>query len=186
MAPDLRGQLNGHDPGSLLRESFATAPRADVLGGMIAADVAVILPDDFLVKVDRASMAHGLEVRPPLLDHELHGAGRPDPLAVEGPATARPSGSSSRPIGQLLPDDDPPPAEAGLRDPDRCLAPRPAAADVRVGGPRSETPGSRSLIDQDVARRIYRSPTSAGTGRQGNMLWSLLVLARWAERYLKP
>ena len=41
------------------------------MAGMIAADVAVILPDDFLVKVDRASMANGLEVRPPLLDHEL-------------------------------------------------------------------------------------------------------------------
>ena len=71
MGADLRGTLNGHDPGSLLRESYATAPQSDVLGGMIAADVAVILPDDFLVKVDRASMAHGLEVRPPLVDHEL-------------------------------------------------------------------------------------------------------------------
>ncbi len=71
MAPDLAAGLNGHVPEQLVRESYATAPPDDALAGMIAADVATLLPDDFLVKVDRASMAHGLEVRPPLVDHEL-------------------------------------------------------------------------------------------------------------------
>src|SRR5262249_45969798 len=71
MAPDLVASLDGHDPGRLVRDSFATAPPGDALAGMIAADVAVGLPGDFLGKVDRGGMAHGLEVRPPLLDHEL-------------------------------------------------------------------------------------------------------------------
>src|SRR5439155_18830628 len=59
------------DPGREVVTSHATAPADDDLAGMLAADVATLLPDDYLVKVDRASMAFGLEVRPPLLDHEL-------------------------------------------------------------------------------------------------------------------
>src|SRR5207253_2795108 len=63
--------LNGNRPEEVVRVPHAAAPAADPLAGMIAADVATLLPDDYLVKVDRASMANGLEVRPPLLDHEL-------------------------------------------------------------------------------------------------------------------
>ena len=38
---------------------------------MMAWDTLSTLPDEMLVKVDRASMAFGLEVRPPLLDHKV-------------------------------------------------------------------------------------------------------------------
>lgn len=43
----------------------------DPLDSMTRTHFSSILPDDFLVKVDRASMAHSLEVRAPFLDHRL-------------------------------------------------------------------------------------------------------------------
>jgi asparagine synthase (glutamine-hydrolysing) len=43
----------------------------DWLDRLLALDFFTYLPGSVLTKVDRASMAHGLEVRPPLLDNEM-------------------------------------------------------------------------------------------------------------------
>ncbi len=133
MAPDLAAGLNGHRPERLIWESYATAPAGDALAGMIAADVGVVLPDDFLVKVDRASMAHGLEVRPPLVDHELL------ELAARIPSRWKVQGGQTKWIlkqayREIVAGVDPRAEEARIRDPDRRLAPRPASAHVRIGG----------------------------------------------------
>ena len=47
------------------------ADSLDYIGAMQHVDLMTYLPEDLLVKVDRASMMHGLEVRVPFLDHEL-------------------------------------------------------------------------------------------------------------------
>jgi len=56
-------------------EYFAAHARAqaypDFLSRILAVDTATYLPGDILVKTDRMSMAHSLEVRCPLLDQEL-------------------------------------------------------------------------------------------------------------------
>src|SRR5262249_46532166 len=71
MGRDLTAQLNGYDPFDLFRHHFDRARTADPLTRVQYVDIKTYLTDDILAKVDRASMAVSLEVRCPLLDHQL-------------------------------------------------------------------------------------------------------------------
>ena len=59
------------EPPSLLTGTDAWPQLADPVEAMMCLDQLSYLPDDILVKVDRASMSVGLEVRVPMLDHRL-------------------------------------------------------------------------------------------------------------------
>jgi asparagine synthase (glutamine-hydrolysing) len=181
LAPDLARELNGHEPEQLIRDSYAAASPDDPLGGMIAADVATLLPDDFLVKVDRSSMAHGLEARPPLLDHELLEltARIPSRWKVRRGETKWLFKQTFRqqlpaPILGRRKQGFEIPIDAWLRGPLREMF------EAAVLTPQSSV---ADLLNQGAVRRLYQAHLS-GVGRHGAVLWAALVLARWAERYL--
>lgn len=63
--------LQGYQAVEVLRGHAAKSPTEDALSLIQYLDMKSYLVGDILTKVDRASMAHALEVRVPLLDHKL-------------------------------------------------------------------------------------------------------------------
>ncbi len=128
-------------------------------------DLHTTLPDALLTKVDRSSMAHSLEVRPPLLDHRLvEFAFGLDPALLVDPARSRGKLVLRELMGERLPPGhlDRPKKDFGL-------------------------PSRRWLRqDPDYVKQAMKTLLDAGILQQPvdhrfDKTWMLLVLARWIE-----
>ena len=139
-------------------------------------DLAQYLPDDILVKVDRASMSVSLESRAPLLDHrvvEFAFALPERALVRDGTSkwlmkrlleryvprslTERPKSGFGLPLGEWL--------RGPLRDWAEALLDRSAIA-------------SQGLLDADLVAEIWRDHLARRAERQSH-LWNVLMFQAW-------
>jgi asparagine synthase (glutamine-hydrolysing) len=160
------------------RDAWDEVPDLNPLDRMLYVDYKTWLADDILVKVDRASMAHGLEVRSPYLDHRLVAfcAGLPPHLKLSGLRGKR-----------ILRDC------AKGRVPDQVIARKKAGFNAPVShwlaGPWRELVED-TLRATDAGMGMYNRDKVAGlldahyNGKRdyGHLLFALLMFALWARR----
>lgn len=132
-------------------------------------DLKTYLPDDILTKVDRASMAVGLEVRPPLLDHVLV-------ETVFGiPAEYRASVGNLKQllksaVSDLLPASIISRAKKGFSAP----------WDDWMEDEREWATSKLRMTKDSLGLNVDADPDSLS---QGHRRWALLVLSEWANEY---
>ena len=147
------------------------------------ADLKVYLPNDPLVKVDRMSMVHSLEVRSPLLDRRVV------ELAFRIPAERKQRGHTGKILLRRLAARRLPPAHAHL--PKRGFT---VPIGEWIAGPYRERflddvlgPGARvsALLDTSEIRHVFERHV-AGTRESGHLLWTVWLLERWLRRAGRP
>jgi asparagine synthase (glutamine-hydrolysing) len=143
-------------------------------------DTTTYLPGDLMVKADRTSMAHGLEVRSPLLDHHLveFAATIPGEYSIAGRSgkqvlkrayadlvpneiSRRPKAGFTVPVGEWI--------NGPLRDLTRDLLLAPDAEVAKVIRPGFIA----SMVEQHATRRHDHAVR----------LWNLICLETWARSF---
>jgi len=170
----------GRDELAHLRRAFAAADGPSRLDRLLHVDVRTYLPDDLLVKVDRASMAHSLEVRSPFLDHELV------EFAAQIPAAQKRRHSSGKRILKRAFADTLPPSVTS-RDKQGFSVPVDEWFRTELRGfarERFDRLGRRDRFDGGGIDRLFTDHLN-GTDH-GFRLWDLVVLEEWFEQFVDP
>jgi asparagine synthase (glutamine-hydrolysing) len=168
---------------AVIASAWTAGDAAHVVDRMLQTDAGTYLVDDLIAKVDIATMAHSLEARSPLLDHELmeFAAAIPAELKVRN---RQKKWIFREALRGWLPDDilDRPkqgfsvPLSAWLRG-----DLRPWAAEI--------------LLDRGTLERGYFRPASieallarhdSGSERDAKRIWSLVMLELWHREFADP
>jgi asparagine synthase (glutamine-hydrolysing) len=161
----------------ILRE---LAQAGDQTGAYLWFDQKYYLPDDILAKVDRMSMAHSIEVRPPFLDHRIV------EFAASLPAHLKVRGSTQKVLLRKLMRDRLPqwivkgrkvgfdiPAHEWLRGPLRPLLEETLAAGASAYGGLFRRSEIEALLQDHLSRRA----------NLGYQLWGLMILFLWMRKW---
>jgi asparagine synthase (glutamine-hydrolysing) len=170
-----------HDSSRILLDAFAASDAEDFVDAMMDVDVNHYLPDCLLVKVDIATMAHGLEGRSPMLDHEFM------EFAATLPPSLKRRGSEGkyllrRAAADLLPAEILDRRKMGFGVPlehwfRKDL--RTMASDLLMSGAGSR----RGLFDTHFVGQMI-ADHAEGRRSWHDQLWNLVMLEQWFQTFI--
>ena len=176
--PEFAAQVGTSRAHEVVAVHFSRNRNSDPVSRAQYVDIHSYLPEDILVKVDRMSMAHSLEVRAPILDHKVM------ECAARLPSSQKLRGEESKYIFKKMNEERLPseilyrkkqgfsvPLDAWLRGDLRDLA-----HDSLFGG------GLDDLFNPAYVRGLWDAHQS-GREHNGTPLWGLLMFARWRTRF---
>jgi asparagine synthase (glutamine-hydrolysing) len=183
IAPESRHLLNelGADSEALTEGLMADGTALALVDRMMHADIELYLPGALLPKVDRATMAHGLEGRAPLLDQRVMEFAARLPAAMKFP-DGRQKHILKRVASRFFPMEflDRPkmgfgvPVGEWFRGPLAGFTRDFLLGDTARGRGWLDMACVGALVDEHIARRADHS----------HRLWTLMMLEAWARTFL--
>lgn len=172
--PDRRAAIRDYDPFDHVRHAYRAFASDSHLARCQAVDIRLGLADGILAKADRVSMAHGLELRNPMLDHRFV------EFAMSIPPALRIRGGQGK---RLLRDalrarlgDDAPTTKRGFSVPlDDAFR-----SDTRAGLDRGLR-NADGLLDA-VALGAINADHAARRRDAGDVLWAAAMLGEWQRQ----
>lgn len=172
---------HGENTGTLIREIYEQAGTCDPLNRALYCDFRTLLPDQVLAFVDRLSMAHSVEVRPPFLDYRLmeFAATIPGKMKIKN---GRSKHILKEAVRGLIPDEviDRPkegfvlPIDTWLLDPMRSYVEE-LLTEERLN--------RHGLLRPSSVRRLLNEHY-AGMANHGPRIWNLMMFQTWWEHYV--
>lgn len=179
---DVKRELGYYDPFSVTKHYYNKADTDNHLSKILYTDLKSYLPGDILVKVDRMSMANSLEVRAPILDHNVI------ELAASIPASLKYNRGEKKYVlkhafGQILPREIMYRKKMGFSVP---------LADWFRGELKgmashylfSSDAGLMQFFNMAPLVRIWEMHQS-GKGNCATILWSLLMFELWYREFME-
>jgi asparagine synthase (glutamine-hydrolysing) len=177
----MKAAVEGLRTETLVRETLEACNTTDPLNRALFVDFQTLLPDQVLAFVDRLSMAHSVEVRPPYLDHRLAEfvASLPGNIKIKA---GRVKHILKEAVADLLP------AEILARPKEGFIMPINewligSLKDYVLATLTQERLARHDLFRPDAVRNLLESHYS-GAANRGNQIWNLLMLQLWWERYV--